>query len=104
MLNNGKFMSQGEVFVFVVKIIFGGIAAFLSVLLWSKTKDSAWMNVVAGIIFSYISLVYELLISLGINIPGNVLVFEIPIYTLITTAIPYLFFIAAFIIMLIRNR
>ncbi len=100
----GALMSQSEVFVFILKLVLGGISAFLGIILWSKTKDSAWMNIIAGIVFYYISLVYELITSLGFVIPGNVLLFGVPIYTLIATVLPYVFFIAAFCIILMKKR
>ena len=41
-------MTLAETVVFIVKLIVGGAAAFCAVLLWARTKDSAWMSVVAG--------------------------------------------------------
>ena len=46
-------MTLAETVVFIVKLVVGGAAAFCAVLLWARTKDSAWMSVVAGTVVKY---------------------------------------------------
>lgn len=96
-------MTQSQMILFVIKLILGGAAAFCAILLWSKTKDSAWMCLVAGSVCKYAGLVYEMLVTLGILLPESIIICEIPLSTLIFTALPDLFFIIAFILMLKRN-
>ena len=95
-------MTLAETVVFIVKLVVGGAAAFCAVLLWARTKDSAWMSVVA--VVKYAGTVYSMMIELGILFPKEIIVFGIPVSTLVFTAVPDLFFIAAFIIMLYRSR
>ena len=87
-------MSQSEMILFAVKLILGGITALTAVMLYSKTKDGAWICMVAGFIFAYAESVYTLLIDLGIRIPFTSLLF---------TVLPWTFFILAFSIMLTRK-
>ncbi len=96
-------MSQSEMILYAVKLILGGITALAAVMLYSKTKDGAWISLIAGFVSLYIGYVYELLQGLGISIPHEVYIFEIPLTGLIFTVLPGLFFILAFSIMLTRK-
>jgi hypothetical protein len=95
---------QSELLLFIVKLVLGGITAFLAIMLWSKTRDAAWMSLVAGAVTSYAGIVYDMMVRLGIIIPGGVSVAGIPLATLLFTVIPSCFFILAFILMLVRSR
>ncbi len=97
-------MVQSELLLFIVKLVLGGITAFLAIMLWSKTRDAAWMSLVAGAVTSYAGIVYDMMVRLGIIIPGGVSVAGIPLATLLFTVIPSCFFILAFILMLVRSR
>lgn len=97
-------MIQSTLILYIIKLALGGIAAFLAILLWSKTRDAAWMSLVAGVVTSYAGIVYNMLVDLGIVLSGGPLVFGIPLATLLFTCIPTLFYILAFILMLIRNK
>lgn len=97
-------MVQSELLLFIVKLVLGGITAFLAIMLWSKTRDAAWMSLVAGAVTSYAGIVYDMMVRLGIIIPGGISVAGIPLATLLFTVIPSCFFILAFILMLIRSR
>lgn len=97
-------MPEASLLLYIIKLVLGGIAAFFAILLWSKTRDAAWMSLVAGIVTSYANIVYEMLVDLGIVLSGGPLVAGIPLTTLLFTVIPTLFYILAFILMLLRNR
>lgn len=97
-------MQQSDLILFIIKLVLGAIAAFLAIMLWSKTRDAAWMSLVAGAVTSYAGIVYEMMIKLGIIVPGGISVAGIPLATLLFTVIPSLFFITAFILMIIRSR
>lgn len=95
-------MTDSEIVLCIVKLVFGGIAAFLAIMLWSRTREPSWVCVVAGAVTGYAGIVYELLVKLGIVFardclfPGT----EIPLSTLFFTVVPLAFVIAAFILML----
>ena len=92
-----------QILLFIIKLILGGLAAFLSILIMSKTRNPEWMMMVAGFLSSYAALVYDLLIELGVFAASGLLVFEIPLPALIFAVVPSLFFIAAFIIKLAKR-
>ena len=96
-------VSQSEMILYAVKLILGGITALTAVMLYSRTKDSAWICMVAGFISAYAGSVYNLLLSLGLNIPFDLMVAGIPVSNLVFTVLPWTFFILAFSIMLFRK-
>lgn len=97
-------MNQSDIILYIIKLFLSGIVAFLAIALWSKTRDAAWMSLVAGAITGYAGLVFELLVKLGIVVAGGVQIAGIPLVTLLFAVIPSLFFMLAFVLMLMRNR
>ncbi|MCR5288606.1 MAG: hypothetical protein K6E51_01285 [Treponema sp.] len=97
-------MSDQQVVLCIIKLCLGGFTAFFAILLWSKTRDIAWMSIVAGAITTYVGIVFDLLVMLGIIVPGGILLWGVPVAVLVFTIIPSLFYILGFIVMLTRNR
>ena len=96
-------MIDSQVLFYIIKLVFGGIAAFLAIMLWSRTRDAAWMCLVAGAVTGYAGLVYELLEKLGIVLASEYLFFGIPLSSLLFSVIPSVFIILGFILMLSRK-
>ena len=71
-------MLESEVVFYIVKLVFGGITAFLAILLLSRTRDSVWIFMVCGAIFSYTGLVFELLLKVGIISEFSLKIFNLP--------------------------
>ena len=88
----------------IVKLVLGGISAFCAIMLWSKTRDAAWMSLAAGVVTSYASFVYDMMTKLGVILPSTFAVAGIPLPTLLFAFVPSCFFIIAFILMIRRNR
>lgn len=96
---------NSSLILFIVKLVLGGLAAFLAIMLWSRTRDAAWMSLVAGAVVSYAGVVFDMLISLGIVTAENTLfIFGLSLPALLFAVIPSVFYILAFILMLIRNK
>lgn len=87
----------------IIKLILGGIAAFLAIIVWNKTRDSSWMAIVGGIIISYAQTVYNLLIHLGILSVDRLAVFGIPLTSLIFTVGPLCLIILGLILMIKKH-
>ena len=97
-------MAQGDIILSIIKLVLGGIAAFCAILLWSKTRDAAWMSLAAGVVTSYASFVYDMMTELGVILPNALTVAGIPLPTFLFAVVPSCFFIVAFILMIRRNR
>lgn len=97
---------QPDMLLHCIKLVLGGFAAFLAILLWSKTREASWIAVIAGIITAYAGIVYNVLIVFGIAVEKSSVpaIAGINIITLVFTVIPQLFFIAGFIIAIAGRR
>ena len=92
-----------RIILFIVKLITGGIVAFLAILLMSKKRTVAWSFMVSGFLLTYAALVYELLIELGVLTATKYGLWGIPVSTLVCAILPSACFITAFILMLLRK-
>ncbi|MBC6721238.1 hypothetical protein [Treponema sp. Marseille-Q4130] len=97
-------MAQGDIILSIIKLALGGISAFCAIMLWSKTRDAAWMSLAAGVVTSYASFVYDMMTELGVILPNALTVAGIPLPTFLFAVVPSCFFIVAFILMIRRNR
>ena len=94
---------EPRILLFIIKLVAGGIVAFLAILLMSKKRTAAWSFMVSGFLLTYAALVYELLIELGVLTATKYGLWGIPVSTLICLVLPALCYIIAFIIMLIKR-
>ena len=92
-----------RILLFIIKLVTGGMVAFLAILLMSKKRSLAWSFMVSGFLLSYAALVYELLIELGVLTATKYCLLGIPLSTLICAVLPALCYIIAFIIMLAKR-
>ena len=96
-------MNSGQEAFILCRLILGAAASFLAILLWSRTRDIAWILVIIGTIIAYVETVYSMLNIFGIGggniLPGN-LVF---LSSVLLACLPTGFFIAAFAVMVARK-
>lgn len=94
-----------EILLFIIKLSIGGIAAFLAIFIMSKTRDASWMFLVAGFIFAYAVIVYDLMRYIGVIpvCPITVPKINLKLDDLISTTVPELLFIISFIIKLAKK-
>ena len=97
-------MDLGQIVFIYSRLILGALAAFLAIMLWSKTRDIAWMLIVMGTITAYIEIVYSVLELLGIAARYDLFIGSVPLAVILLTALRMLFFIAAFLIMVVRRK
>lgn len=94
---------DSRILLFIIKLVAGGIVAFLAILLMSKKRSVAWSFMVSGFLLNYAALVYELLIELGVLTATKYGLWGIPVSTLICAVLPAVCYITAFIIMLAKK-
>ena len=97
-------MSAGDTVLLASRLSIAAVAAFLAILLWSRTRDLAWMLIVIGVIASYADILFDLLSSLGIVDESRYSPFGIPVGRILLSNLPYLFLCAALIVMISRKR
>ena len=96
-------MDSGQLVYIISRLSLGALAAFLAILLWSKTRDVAWMLMVIGAIAAYVETVYSILELFGItgeNLPS---IGSMPVVSIMLPCLPTVFFIAAFAVMVVRK-
>jgi len=95
-------MDAGEVLFIVSRLTTGALAAFFAIMLWSKTRDIAWMLMVIGTIAAYVETVYSILSLLGLA--GDQLsIGSVPVAAILLPNLRTGFFIAAFVVMVFRK-
>jgi ABC-type polysaccharide/polyol phosphate export permease len=82
-----------------VRLTLEAAAVFSAIVLWSKTRDVAWMLVISGVTAAYAGTVYSVLKSFGITDGAS----PAPFLPLLLSSLPPLFFLAAFVIEAVRS-
>jgi hypothetical protein len=97
-------MSAGDTVLLVSRLATAAVAAFLAILLWSRTRDIAWMLIVIGVIASYADILFDLLARLGLFDESRYALFGLPLGRILLANLPYLFLCAALVVMIRRKR
>jgi hypothetical protein len=85
------------------RLIVGAVATFFAILVWSRTRDAAWMLIVIGTIVHYGETVFTTLESFGVVRFQAAEFRGIPVARMIMINLPMIFFIIAFTVMLLRK-
>lgn len=96
-------MDIGAISLISSRLVLGATASFFAIMLWSKTRDVAWMLMVVGTIAAYAETVYSILERFGIADGGMLTIGEVPLASIILPNVPTVFYIAAFAVMVIRK-
>jgi hypothetical protein len=96
-------MDVGEILYISSRLILGALASFFAIMLWSKTRDVAWMLMVIGTIAAYIETVYSILVMFGITGVNVLTIGSVPVAAIVLPCLRTLFFIIAFLIMVVRK-
>ncbi|MGP1588099.1 MAG: hypothetical protein ACTTHG_07150 [Treponemataceae bacterium] len=97
-------ITETSIILFIIKLVLWGFAAIFAILLWAKTRDLSWMFIVAGTVFQYCAIVYDLLYAFGIIPQKFFLIFEIPFFSLFFTVLTPVFYFIAFVLAMKKNK
>ena len=97
-------LSVGDTVLLASRLATSAIAVFLAILLWSNTRDIAWMLVAVGVIASYADILFSLLTRLGLLDESGYSFRGIPIARILVSNLPYFFLSAALLVMIGRKR
>ena len=97
-----RYMDAGEILFIVSRLTTGALAAFFAIMLWSKTRDVAWMLMVIGAIAAYVETVYSILELFGIT-GSRLSIGSVPVAAILLPNLRTGFFIAAFVVMVVRK-
>jgi hypothetical protein len=96
--------SMAEFIVILSRLGVGAIGTFFAILLWSQTRDSAWVLVIIGTLVGYAAVVYTTLETFGIVSVQVSLLPGFPMLEVLLANLPMVFYICAFISMIARKR
>lgn len=96
-------MDAGEIIYISSQLVTGALAAFFAIMLWSKTRDVAWMLIVIGAITAYVNTVYSILDFFGIVDNAFLSIGSVPFASIVLPVLPPVFFSIAFIVMIVRK-
>lgn len=97
-------MEKGEFVLLLSRLSVAAVASFLAIILWSRTRDPAWMLMVVGTIALYADIIFSLLTLFGAVDPAAFSPGGIPVASLAFTNLPPIFYSLAFAVMIARKR
>ena len=102
-MSDTLYMDTGQIIYVTSRLALGALAAFFAILLWSKTRDVAWMLMVIGAIAAYVETVYSILELFGITGENVLVIGSVPVVSIVLPCLPTIFFMIAFVVMVIRK-
>lgn len=96
-------MDIGEIVLISSRLVLGASASFMAIVLWSKTRDIAWMLMVIGTIAAYAETVYSILGRFGLTEGTRFLLGSVPVASLVLPNLPTAVYIGAFAVMIARK-
>lgn len=96
-------MSLDQMAMILSRLGVGSLVTFLSILLWSKTRDTAWMFVIIGTIVGYGEIVFITLRAFGVVHAELLVIKGVSVFEVVLANLPMLFFAAAFLVMIARR-
>jgi hypothetical protein len=96
-------MDFGEIVLISSRLALGAVASFLAIVLWSKTRDVAWMLMVVATIAAYAETVYAILDRFGLTEGVRFSIGSVPLASLILPNLPTVLYICAFAVMVARK-
>jgi hypothetical protein len=85
------------------RLVFGAIATFLAIVLWSRTRDAAWMLIVIGTIVGYGEVLFTTLETFGMVSVSALTIYGVSVFRVVISNLPTVFFIIAFSVMIARR-
>ena len=86
------------------RLVLGALAVFLAIILWTKTRDMAWILVIVSALTAYIEIIWSVLEAVGINAGNFPLIGSLSLAAAALPALRMIFLIAAFFVMIIRHQ
>lgn len=96
-------MEYNEVII-ITRVVTGAIGAFFSIMLWSKTRDPAWIFIIIGTLCIYVEIVFTTLEMFGILSSDILTLYGIPVLKLLLLNMPVLFITIGFITVIAGNK
>jgi hypothetical protein len=93
---------MGDFIYTSTSLVFGAFSVIFAIALWARTREGAWLFIILGIISLYIEKIYSILSRFGI-LEDFALIDTVPALTILFGILPSIFFIIAFLMMIIKS-
>jgi len=93
-------MDLGQTAFIIIQMAVGAVLTFLAIILWSRTRNVAWMLIIIGVIVSYIEIVHSILSLFGMGGSEFLLIGSVPLISFILPLLRMAFFIAGLSVMI----
>jgi len=97
-------MQFGETVILLSRLVTGALATLLAIILWSRTRDTAWMFVIIGTVMAYGETVFTALESFGLVGGDLVVISGVSMVRLALTNLPLAFYGVGFAVMILRKE
>lgn len=97
-------MDTEQLLLIITKLSAGFTATFLAAILWSKTRDAAWITFILGTFIYFAGIVIQILDSQGIFIYSILTVGDVSILKIALSILPFILFSIGFIIIIRRKN
>lgn len=91
----------------LIRLCVGAVGTFCAILLWSRTRDVAWVLVITAVLLSYAAIIFDALARLGLLEWEQQMLFGIPaglLARLVLDSVPTLLCSIAFVVVVARLR
>jgi hypothetical protein len=95
---------NGVVILIAARLFFSALATVFAIVIWSKTRDSAWVLMILGVVSGYAENIYFVLAMLGITESLPLAIDTVPVVAILLSCLPSIFFIAAFRVFLSKRK
>ncbi|MBN1648126.1 MAG: hypothetical protein JW874_08845 [Spirochaetales bacterium] len=97
-------MPDQSIVALIVRLVTGSVAAFFAIMLWARTRDTAWMLVIIAIILEYAKILFTAFQTFGFISRSFLIIGDLELGRIILDNFPTAFLAAALIVVLYRNR
>lgn len=95
---------EGIIFSLLVALVLGAAASFFAIVSWTRTRHLSWTFAIVGILASYAGTLYRALRSFGLFSGPQLMIYGVPLGTLISDNVPMLFLLLACVFYIRENR
>ena len=96
-------MERAEIVLLVLKLLLGGLTAFLAILLWARIGNGVCIAFLMAALTGYVGILMEVLEAVHVITFDAKTLAGIPLGSLIFTLVPFIFYILAFVMLLSRS-
>ena len=96
-------MDSGQTIFIMCQLVMGAVLTFLAIMLWSRTRDAAWILIIIGTIIAYIEIIHYILELFGMAGGGFIQIGSVPLSSFLLPLLRMGFLIAAFSVMFVRG-